>query len=429
MKTTLLTTSLLGLLAVAATQMAAAQLPTSGTVRYTVTDLGTLGGAGTNSSAFDDNNAGWVAGSGNLTPEGPQHAFVWYGRGPLIDTGTLGGPNSEADGPNLWGQVPIVSETASADPNGEDFCGFGDHIQCLAAIWKNGKLAALPTLPGGHNAEALGINDLGQIIGFSETGVADSTCATTMPSQVLRYQAAIWELTGKIRELRPLNGDTVGFAFGINDEGQAVGTSGLCSNTEVPLLQPMGVHALLWERDGTPRDLGTLGGVSNVATSVNNAGQVVGATQFSDGTVRSFFWTRNKGMRDIGALPGAVLTVAPCCNTLNDRGQVAGFWLDSDFNPSAFLWQNGVITDLNDLIPKNSPWQLLFAQAINDAGEIVGQGVINGELHAFVAIPTVGDAATETGERHRVVLPENIRQQLREQPLFRRFFTRSGTHQ
>src|SRR5258708_22484613 len=60
--------------------------------RYTVKDLGTFGGPGTNSSGFDMNNAGWVAGSGNLTPGGPQHAFLWYGGGPLKDLRTLGGP-------------------------------------------------------------------------------------------------------------------------------------------------------------------------------------------------------------------------------------------------------------------------------------------------------------------------------------------------
>src|ERR1039458_453274 len=57
---------------------------------YTVTDLGTLA-AGNNSSAFDMNNVGWVAGSSNLVVGGPQHAFAWYGYGPLKDLGTLGG--------------------------------------------------------------------------------------------------------------------------------------------------------------------------------------------------------------------------------------------------------------------------------------------------------------------------------------------------
>jgi hypothetical protein len=47
------------------------------------------------------------------------------------------------------------------DPLGEDFCEFGTHRQCLAAIWKNGELSALPNLAGGNNANAFALNDLG----------------------------------------------------------------------------------------------------------------------------------------------------------------------------------------------------------------------------------------------------------------------------
>src|ERR1035441_10644537 len=86
-----------------------ATLAVAQTPRYTVTDLGTLGGAGTNSTAFEMNNAGWVTGSSNLTSGGPQHAFLWYGGGPLRDLGTLGGLacpacNSGAGGPNGGGE-------------------------------------------------------------------------------------------------------------------------------------------------------------------------------------------------------------------------------------------------------------------------------------------------------------------------------------
>ena len=76
---------------------------------YTVTDLGTLGGAGTNSAAYGINDEGWISGSGNSTVNGPQRAFLWYGRQPLVDLGTLGGPacpgcNSEPGGPNASGE-------------------------------------------------------------------------------------------------------------------------------------------------------------------------------------------------------------------------------------------------------------------------------------------------------------------------------------
>ena len=145
---------------------------------YAVTDLGTLG-AGNNATAFDMNNVGWVAGSSNLTTGGPQHAFVWYGHGPLKDLGTLGGAacpgcNSAADGPNLLGQAAIGSEISALDPDGEDFCAYGTHLQCRGVVSRFGKLVALRNLPGGRNANAFGINNLGQLSGFAENGVRDS---------------------------------------------------------------------------------------------------------------------------------------------------------------------------------------------------------------------------------------------------------------
>jgi probable HAF family extracellular repeat protein len=359
-------------------------------IRYAVEDLGVLSGLDPSSTGYDINNAGWVSGgSGNLFPPGPQHAFLWFGKSGLVDLGTLGGPNSEAGGPNLRGEAAIISETAETDPNGEDFCGFGDHLQCLAAIWRLGKLIPLPTLPGGNNAQAYGLNNFGQIIGFSETGVEDPTCATSVPFQVLRYEAVTWEPNGVIRKLRPLRGDTVSFAFGINDQGQAVGASGLCSNTPLPPNnQPNAPHAVLWEKDGSVVNLGSIDGASaNIATSINDAGEVVGNSHLPDGTVHPFVWGRNSGIRDLGAFPGALLTVAPCCNTINNLGEVAGFWLDANFNQHPFLWQDNAYRDLNDLVAPGSPWLLQSAEAINDAGEITGQGLINGEEHAFLAIP------------------------------------------
>jgi probable HAF family extracellular repeat protein len=67
--------------------------------------------------------------------------------------------------------------------------------------------------------------------------------------------------------------------------------------------------------------------------------------------------------------------------------EIVGFMLDKNFNSSAFLWKDGVMVDLNDLIPKDSPWMLQSAAGINDSGQIAGQGLIHGEVHAFLATP------------------------------------------
>ena len=244
-------------------------------------------------------------------------------------------------GPNAYGVAPIVSETSHPAYMGEDFCGFGTHRQCLAAIWKNGIMAALRPIKGGRNSQAYWTNNEGQTAGFAENGIHDSTCS--VPFQVLRFEAAVWQSNGRVSELHPLNGDTVGFAFGINEKGQAVGTSGLCSNTSIPPNNSVyGPHAVLWEADGSPVNLGSLGGpLPNVATAINDSGEVVGASQFTDGTIHPFLWTKATGMQDLGILPGAVVTLPPCCHTINNKGEVVGYSIDgTNGNMRAVLWQN-----------------------------------------------------------------------------------------
>jgi probable HAF family extracellular repeat protein len=374
------------------------QLPVvPNTVRYTITDLGTIG-QGDFSNAFDMNNAGWVAGSSNLTSGGTaQHGFLWFGRGPLIDLGTLGGPNSEAGGPNAFGEAALISETADQDPLGEDFCGFGTHNQCLASIWLAGRQKALPTLPGGNNAQSYGVNDLGEVVGFSENGTYDTCLPTialdfTTTSQYFQFEGVKWEPNGTMVRLRPLAGDTVTFAFGINNQGEAVGTSGTCDKVSLPPNNANGPHTVLWDKNGIPTDLGNLGATfANVGTAINNRGDVVGNAGFPDGTIHGFLWVRKFGMKDLTAnqtaFADAFATIVPCCNTVNDKDQVVGFALDGS-GSRAFLWENGVMTDLNALIPTGSPWYLSAAQAINNAGQITGWGLINGEIHAFLATPS-----------------------------------------
>ncbi|HUD98813.1 MAG TPA: hypothetical protein VMR62_04515 [Bryobacteraceae bacterium] len=382
--------------------------------RYTVADLGAFPG-GNSSAGYGINNAGWVTGCSNLTPGGPLQSFIWYGIGPLIEIPTLGGPGGCADGPNAFGEAAIISATSKPPYMNEAFCGLtgasGDQNQCLAAVWKNGRLTALPTLPGGHNSQTYWLNNLGQVVGFSENGISDPTCATGTPYQVLRFEGVIWGPDGEVRELRPLEGDTTGFAWGINDHGQAVGSSGLCSNTSVSgPVGPTAPHAVLWDRDGSPTDLGHLegvpAGVYNVATSINDRGDVVGFAQASDGTQHGFLWTKETGMQDIGGFPGAGNgTGAPCCNTINNTGEIVGFSIDANFNFRALVWQDKMPIDLNTLIPADSPLYLTGSESLNDSGQITGTAIVKSscpvttppawqtnqslctETHAFVATP------------------------------------------
>lgn len=392
--------------ALAAQPQPRAQEDNSKPPRYKVIDLGTLGGS--YSYGYGLNNAGVVAG-GAATPSQiggvSQTAFLWDD-GHILNLGTLGGAacpgcNSEAGGPNANGVSAVISETANLDNNKEDFCGFGTHRQCLAAMWKEGALKALPTLPGGNNAEALWINSRGQVVGVSENGVPDS-CAGATPSQILRFQAVIWEPDGKVRQLTPLNGDTVAFGFGINEKGQAVGSSGLCSNTALPPFTngPQAAHAVLWEKDGTPVDLGGLvkGGAINIPGGINDRGEVAGGSQSSSGAPHAFLWTKARGMQDLGTISGDFASAAPCCHTINNNREIVGFSCPGPMgNCRAFLWQGKEMQDLNAL-SAGSPIYLQQALSINDAGQIVGFGIVNstGETHAFLATPAEDEDSRES---------------------------------
>jgi probable HAF family extracellular repeat protein len=330
---------------------------------YRVIDLGTLGG--TYSVGFGINNNGDVAGQA-ATPAQTNGfdatAVVWRRHNGITNLGVFGPPlfpfcptcSSDAAAVGASGEVAMGSEIATLDPNGEDFGQFNPpnptHRVMRGSIWRNGVMTVLPNLPGGNNANVFWINNLGQISGVAENGTFDSSCSMVTPFQVYRFQPVIWGPNGEIqRVLSPLVTkdvtDTVAVAFTINDHGQTVGNSGLCSTAGLPpaaINNTTAAHAVLWESDGSVHDLGSLGGALNGASSINNRGEVVGVAQSpQDGTVHAFLWTRHTGMLDYGAFPGAVATIVGCCHTNNDRGEIVGFSIEPS-NPyfgRALIWQ------------------------------------------------------------------------------------------
>ncbi len=354
-------------------------------------DLGTLGG--TYSFGFGINNAGQVAGA-TATPAQTDGfaatASLWTKHKGMSKLGVLGPPlfpacptcNSGAAGIGARGEVATGSEIATLDPNGEDFGQWDPpnptHRVTRGAIWRNGVKTALPNLPGGNNANVFWINNLGQISGVAENGTFDSSCSMVTPFQVYRFQPVIWGPNGEIeRVLSPLvsKGDTVAVAFTINDHGQVVGNSGLCSTTSLPpaaVNNTTAAHAVLWESDGSVHDLGSLGGANKGASSINNRGEVVGVAQSpKDGTVHAFLWTRHAGMLDYGVFPGAVATIPGCCHTINDRGEIVGFSIEPS-NPyfgRVLVWHGREPKDLNDFVRDPGPFvQLTGAFSINDSG-------------------------------------------------------------
>lgn len=358
--------------------------------QYIVTDLPSLGG--TNSRANSINNRAWLTGYSNLAGNQSRHAALWRD-GALTDLGTLGGPNSAVtfSVKANSGIVAGISQTSTPDPLGEAWSSAafypgatGTGFINLGFVWDNGAMRALPTL-GGNNGFATGANSRGQVVGWAETAVHDPTC---VPPQQLQFLPVVYGKQPSAISALPLAaGDTSGSATAINEQGQIVGISGICDQA---VGRYTAKHALLWDKNGNIVDLGNLGAQLWITpTNINQRGDVVGfgATSPSDvdgDFLEAFIWTAESGMQALGFLPGDVHSEA---YGINEKRQVVGLSCDVNGSCRAFIWENGVMRDLNDFKQSGYTPKLEQARDINEAGEISGRSIESGVRRAFLATP------------------------------------------
>ena len=373
-----------------------------------LTDLGTLV-AGWSSSAFWISGNGLIVGNSQngeidpLIPGFPEFRAVLWQNGGIVNLGTLeGGYESFAGAVNNRGQVAGAALNTIPDP----FCllapGFCT-TQTRAFLWQNGAMQDLGTLGTGNDAGASFINERGQIAGISYTNTTPNP-VTGLPTQ----DPFLWQ-NGTMLDLGTLGG-TLGSATALNNRGEVVGQSNLAGD----LIS----HPFLWTKHRGMRDLGTFGGDTGTTEWINDAGEVVGKADLPGSPPQNhdaFLW-KDGVLTDLGTLPGDSCSLA---YQVNSRGQVVGTSEDQALclvptGEHAFLWEHGgPMVDLNSLIPPGSNLQLVFAFAINDRGEIAGIGVPPGCSpqdvdtcgHAYVLIPCgEGDEGCEgenpTGVTH-----------------------------
>jgi probable HAF family extracellular repeat protein len=303
---------------------------------YAIMDLGTLGG--TDSLAFAVNNHGEVAGF-SYDAAGRERAFI-YRNGAMFDLGTLGGSEAVAYALNDRGQV-----TGRAHLPGDG----AEH----AFVWDIASgMEDLGTL-GGNDSAGTGINEAGVVTGQADTPTG-------------HYHAYVWDpLSGLMEDLGTLGTGQVSAARGINEHNQIVGGSFTGQGTS---------HACLWT-DGVLQDLGGFGGPVTRGYAVNDVGVVVGRSDLPDNSAtHAFRWVNNSPMRDLGTLGGANSSA----RSINNQLEIVGDSQTAGGETHAFIWKNGLMTDLNQLLPSNSGWVLYTAYGINNKGQIVGWGSHNG---------------------------------------------------
>ncbi len=209
--------------------------------------------------------------------------------------------------------------------------------------------------PGGRGSTSLdAINNNGVVVGRTWD-------ATSNDIIVFRWR------NGAFEYLEPPVPGFDAWGNDINDSDEIAGRAVVAFNT---------LHAVHWLGDGTPIDLGTLGGKDSDAHGINESRQVVGGSDLPDEGSHPFLWEDGR-MIDLGDLgrPSAG------ANAINNVGAVVGGSGILPFSGRAFLWEDGEMFNLGTF-PNGGQ---SIANDINDAGLIVGSAsASNGQVHAVI---------------------------------------------
>jgi len=318
---------------------------------YTITDLGPPDNNPSGARAV--NAAGQI--TGYATSSITKSSVFLYTGGRMVNLGTLGGTTGIGLGINASGQVAGYSTLSNGAYRG--FISVG------------GRLKSVGTLASTYS-DAEAINDAGQVTGASSTA----------NGEIHPYLYT----NGKLTDLGTLGG------HGTEEwnSGQAVNNSGEVAGWSYD------AHgnflAFLWS-NGHMQNLGTLGGDWSQAFAINDLGQIAGQAYIEGNIGADAFLYDGSVMQDLGAIPGRGNGQYSSGLGINSSGVVVG---ESTYQKHAasivyhaFVYSNGKMQDLNNLIPAGSGWVLSTAYGINDAGQIVGYGTHNKRQRAFLLTP------------------------------------------
>ncbi len=292
---------------------------------YTITELPPLPGD-TASAAFAINEAGQAAG------ESGDYAVTW----------TNGVPFNLHTLTDSWGSVAFALND-SGQAAGDLFTG--------AFIWRNNTMERIIPPPGQYIVEAYAMNNAGTVVGTGGT--------------TFGYR---WT-NGVYLSLNPLPGDHSAYPYAINNYGIVAGTSN--------------GQAVTWAGTSPQTVPLPTGATSGIARGINDLGAVVGEF-YSGGSSKPFVWSSGLGAQ---ALPLPAGVSRGRAYALNDAGMIIG---DAGDQPA--IWHKNSsgsyeIKLVEPLITNATGWSSLTLYAINESGQISGDGRLNGAWRGIILTP------------------------------------------
>jgi probable HAF family extracellular repeat protein len=232
----------------------------------------------------------------------------------------------------------------------------------VAVEWANsGTPTILASLNYSLGAQATGINDSGEIVGFKEN-------FNNNGDRSFKVQGST------VTQLPVLpNGGFNADALGVSSNGFIAGDADSSAS---------GRQAVEWNSSGAitalPQPANTL---QSQAFAVDSSGVAVGdVISETDGKSHAMMWANGKATE---LSPGTLIGFNSVANSINDSGVIVGGG-DADHG---FVYQNGAMTDLNTLIAPTAGLTLLAATGINSKGVIAGSATLNGQDVGYILTP------------------------------------------
>ena len=314
-------------------------------------------------------------------------AFLYFG-GTLNHMGSFG---TSAAG--VGGNTPIgLNAAGQVTGNAVAYDSSHTRLSNVAFLYSNGSLTDLGNFGtdkfGRGLSTAADINDSGQVVGSST--VYDT-------NGVNKGSAAFLYTNGTLQKLGSFGTDTNGFgssaAKALNSGGQVVGSSTVYDTNGVN----KGSAAFLYT-NGTLQNLGNFGTDasgkgSSFAVGINDGGLVIGDSDvYVSGvnTATDAFLYANGVLTDLGNFgSGTTSRGSSIPVAINAAGQVAGASDKYDASGNslgrdAFLYTNGALTDLGNLGTDSSGKGYSVATGMNASGMVIGTSKLYDSGHHFL---------------------------------------------